>query len=39
MKFTIDELIAEMKDDKEWEIEEPVRSNMLRDFAYSLFGL
>jgi len=39
MNFTIDELIAEMKEDKEWALEEPRRSQQLNDFAYTLFGL
>lgn len=38
MDFTIDEAIEELIEDKDWALDEPLRSNLLKDFAWTLFG-
>jgi len=39
MEFTIDEVIEELKIDKDWDLADPLRENLLKDFAWTLFGL
>jgi|GEM_PF-2007320 len=39
MEFTIDEVIAELQEDKDWGLADPLRSTLLKDFAWTLFGL
>jgi len=38
MDFTIDELVEELLQDKDWELQEPLRSTILKDFGWTIFG-